>query len=85
MYVCMYIFMHIYIYIYIYVYVNIYAKLLYIFTIYIYHIYIYIYIPRSQHKHLNGNLKDIAFAMLAVHEQVVLMSLLRTKRVTIFY
>ena len=58
----------------------------YIYLLYIYNIYnIYIYIPWSQHKHLNGNLKDIAFVMLAVHEQVVLMSLLRTKRVTIFY
>ena len=82
-------YVYIYAYIYIYIYICICKYIckivIYIYYIYISYICIYIYIPWSQHKHLNGNLKDIAFAMLAVHEQVVLMSLLRTKRVTIFY
>ena len=33
-----------------------------------------IYFFCSHHKQLNGDLKGITFAMLAVHEQVALMS-----------
>ena len=63
--------LHIYIYIYIYC----------LYYICIYYIYIYIYIlfmlqdiHSSHYKHLYGDLKGITFVMLAVHEQVALMS-----------
>ena len=70
-YTCMWIYIYVYIYMYIYVYV-------YIYNIYIYiYIYTYIYLYYffcSHHKQLNDDLKGITFMMLAVHEQVALMS-----------
>ena len=71
--------LYIYIY-YIYIYIlHIYIYIYIVYIIFVYIIYIYILfmlqdIHSSHYKHLYGDLKGITFVMLAVHEQVALMS-----------
>ena len=76
-----YIYRYVYVYIYIYIYIYIYLYNLYIYIykytythIYIIYIIYNIYIICIYHKNSKSNLKDITLAMLAIHEQVAMMS-----------
>ena len=74
-----YIYRYVYVYIYIYIYIYLYNLYIYIYKYTYTHIYIIyiiynIYIICIYHKNSKSNLKDITLAMLAIHEQVAMMS-----------